>query len=143
MQSEQSVRQEIRSLVQEKLDAGVCVRAEWFTAEILTAKNRIEGEDADFYVSCAAQILPQIVKRVIGQYDPKPVTDRQLLLPGFEHLQKAYTVQRGGEVVLVPVDQLTDDEIEARALEYEAMAMGCRAHAKELRVYRRTRKLAA
>ena len=36
-----------------------------------------------------------------------------------------------------------DDEIEARAEEYEAMAKGCIAHAKELRAYRRARGLAA
>lgn len=39
----------------------------------------------------------------------------------------------------VRVSNVPEDEIEARALEYEAMARGCVAHAKELRAYRRGR----
>lgn len=43
----------------------------------------------------------------------------------------------------VRVANVPADEIEARAEEYEAMAKGCIAHAKELRAYRRARGLAA
>lgn len=145
MRSKTDVTSEIRKMVSDKIDAGIIVRVEWLTTEILSMKSDIHGDDADFYVACGVDFIKDTVKRCIGQYQPKPsaVTDRQLVMEGFDFMQKAYTVDREGETVLVPVDMLTDDEIEARAYELEAMARGCIAHAKELRAYRRGRGQAA
>lgn len=142
MRSKTDVTTEIRRLVQDRVGAGISIRVEWFTQEILTMKSEIEGDDADFYVACAVDFIKDTVKRTVGEYAPKAssVTDRQIVMDGFDHMQKAYTVTRDGEQVLVPIQLLTDDEIEARALEYEAMARGCVAHAKELRAYRRGRQ---
>lgn len=64
---------------------------------------------------------------------------RQLVLDGFEHLQIAYTFEREGRTVLVPVDQCSEIELERRAREYDDMANGCRAHSRELREYIATR----
>lgn len=61
-------------------------------------------------------------------------------LPGFEHMQRGYQVERNGIRLLVPTDLLTDEEIEARAAEYDAMAAGCRAHARELRDFLERRR---
>ncbi|WP_423208772.1 hypothetical protein [Paracoccus yeei] len=145
MRSKTDVTSEIRRLVQERVNAGISIRVEWFTQEILSMKCEIEGDDADFYVACAVDFIKETVKRTVGEYAPKAsaATDRQIVMDGFDHMQKAYTVNRDGEQVLVPVQHLTDDEIEARAEEYEAMAKGCIAHAKELRAYRRARGAAA
>ena len=143
MRSTADVTREIRDFVQSRIDAGVIVRVEWLTTEILAAKSNIEGDDAEFYEACAVHFIKDRVKRVIGDYEPQArQTPEQLTLDGFQHMQKAYTVERRGETVLVPVDQLSFDEIEARACEYEAMAEGCVAHAQELRVYNRSRQAA-
>ena len=144
MRSKTDVTNEIRKLVSERVDAGVIVRVEWLTTEILNMKADIHGDDADFYVACGVDFIKDTVKRCIGQYQPKAATstDAQIVMEGFDHMQKAYTVDREGETVLVPVDMLTDEEIEARAAELEAMARGCIAHAKELRAYRRGREAA-
>lgn len=123
----------IRDFIQSKLDAGLILRAEWVTAEIIATKDEPDCADADFYLICARNHVAEIVKRCIGKYSPKPVTDDQLKLPGFEHLQKAYQVERDGVRLLIPTDQVTDEELLARAQEYDAMAAGCTGHALEIR----------
>ena len=133
MQSTTEVTREIRKIVQNKIDAGAIVRVEWLTSEILHNKDDIEGADADFYLTCGADFVKKTVKRVIGGYAPRPETDQQLVMDGFDHLQRAYTIERDGLTVLVPVTMLTDQELKARAIEYESMAAGCKAHAKEIR----------
>jgi hypothetical protein len=145
MRSKTEVTTEINRIVTDRIDAGETVRVEWLTQEILAIKDKIDGEDADFYVACAADFIKYTVKRVIKKYAPQPeaVTDMQVRMDGFDHMLKAYTVQRDGETVLVPVKQLSDTEIEARAQEYEAMAHGCVAHSRELRAFRRGRARAA
>ncbi len=128
---------EVRNFIQERLDAGIILRPEWVTAELLAGKSEPKCEDADFYLICARSHLAEVVKRCIGKYRsaPSAVSDAQLVLPGFEHLQRGYQVERGGVRVLVPTDILTDAELLARADEYDAMALGCRAHAKEIREF--------
>lgn len=128
-----SIYTEVREFIQSKLAAGVILRADWVTAEIMGSKSEPECEDADFYLICARDKISDTVKRCLGKYKPALVTDDQLKLPGFDHIQQAYPVERSGERLLVPVDLLTAQEIEARASEYDAMAAGCRAHARELR----------
>lgn len=44
-------------------------------------------------------------------------------------------MMRDGDVVIVPVDQCTDDELKARAAQLDEMAKGCMAHALEIREY--------
>lgn len=124
---------EVRDYIQSKLDAGLILRAEWVTAEIIATKDEPECGDADFYLICARNHIGEVVKRCIGKYSTKPTTDAQAKLPGFEHMQKGYQVERQGVRLLVPTDKLTDAELLARADEYEQMAVGCRAHARELR----------
>lgn len=140
---ESSIYPEVRKYIADKVLRGEVVIVDWLTHEIVASKAEISGLDVEFYRVCAFTHVKDVVKRCVGKYDAKEQTDKQLRLDGFEHLQVAYTVTREGQVVLVPVDQLTDDEIEARASEYMAMAESCRAHARELRSYRRARKLAA
>ncbi len=140
---ESSIYPEVRKFIAEKVARGDVVVIDWLTHEIVSSKAAITGTDTEFYRICAFTHVKDVVKRCIGKYDGQPKTDRQLTLDGFEHLQVAYTVMRDDQIVLVPVDQMTDEEIEARAKEYEAMALGCRAHARELRSYKSARRDAA
>jgi hypothetical protein len=137
--SETSIYGDVRKFIADKVANGEIVVVEWLTHEIISSKSDIDGGDTEFYRVCAYTHIKDVVKRCVGKYDSKPVLDQQLTLDGFEHLQVAYTVERDAQIVLVPVNQLTDDEIEARAKEYERMALSCRAHARELRAYQAAR----
>lgn len=141
--AETSIYAEVRKIISDKVAAGQVVVIDWLTHEIISNKDAIEGTDTEFYRVCAYTHVKDVVKRCIGKYGPKNETDDQLVLSGFEHLQVAYSVVRDGDIVLVPVDQLTDAEIEDRACEYERMSKGLIAHARELRSFRRSRVGAA
>ena len=133
--SDTSIRTEVRAAVEEKITAGVAVRADWIAVGILEAKAGIEGADAEFYRVCAYNEIRRIAKEVLGKWKATDETPEQLVLPGFTHLCKAYPMERDGEVVLVPVDQCTVSELLHRAEQLDEMAAGCRAHAKEIRAY--------
>jgi hypothetical protein len=136
----ENVASEIRKFIADKIAQGDHIVVEWLTNEIVSSKSNIEGEDAPFYRTCAYSYVKDVVKRSVGKYDKRaPETDKQIVMAGFDHLQVAYTVERSGDVVLVPVDQVTDDELLARALEYDAIAEGCINHAQEIRSYVRAR----
>lgn len=133
--SDISIRTEVRAVIDEKISAGVAVRADWVAVGILEAKAGIEGADAEFYRVCAYNEIRRIAKEVLGKWKATDETPEQLVLPGFTHLCKAYPMERNGEVVLVPVDQCTASELLHRAEQLDEMAAGCRAHAKEIRAY--------
>lgn len=141
--NETSVTEEIHKLIDDKINSGVVVHADWIAASILSIKDQIEGDDAPFYRVCAYRDVVRIAKRVIGKFKADDTTPEQLVLAGFEHLCKAYPMDRNGAVVLVPVTLCTDEELLARAAQLEKQAKGCRAHARELLDYVAARELAA
>ena len=138
-----SLFDEIRRFVDHKINTGQPALVSWVTTEILARKSEVVGSDAPFYLFCARSVIHDIVKRVIGKYNdqskPGGEKDEQIVLPGFEHLQRAYTVKRADEITLVPIEQLSDKELLARADEYDAMAAGCLRHAFEIRRYVKAR----
>ena len=133
--SDTSIRTEVHAVIEEKISAGVAIRADWVAVGILEAKAGIEGADAEFYRVCAYNEIRRIAKEVLGKWKATDETPAQLVLPGFTHLCKAYPMERDGEVVLVPVDQCSTSELLLRAEQLDEMAAGCRAHAKEIRAY--------
>lgn len=143
MMNEESVYHEIGKFVSDRVDSGVITPVEWIITEFLQTRSDISGADAPLYKTCTRSHLQKIVKKVIGRYDveARAETDPQLRLEGFEQLQRAYTVTREEKVLLVPIYKLTDDELLARAAEYDKMAKGCRDHAKELRGFVRSRRV--
>jgi hypothetical protein len=135
-----SIYTEVRKFVQDRIDSAIITRVEWLTSEYIGSKDKVEGEDLPFYQTCALAHVNEVVKSVVGKFEPKKTrADDQMIFPGFNHMQKAYTIHRDGVRLLVPVELLTDNEIDARADEYDAMAQGCRDHARELREFKTAR----
>lgn len=131
-----NVHGEIRKLIADCVERGEARTVASYVDYIMANHSAIEGDDADFYLICARARIKDIVSATIGKFTPKAKqSDAQLVLDGFEHLQVAYTFERNGETMLVPVDQCSEMELASRAREYEEMAAGCRAHAREIREY--------
>lgn len=130
-----SINAEIHRLIDDKIAAGVLVQTHWIAHEVLGRHDDIDGNDAEWYRVCTFKEVCRIAKSAIGKYRADEETNEQLVLPGFVHLCKAYPLSRDSELVLVPVDQCTDDELLTRASELDKMAKGCVAHARELREY--------
>ena len=137
MFSEKELTAEVAELVRRGLLEGRTVQTSWLANAVISRHELIEGDDKDFYVLCAWSHVRVIVRQVLRRYkaEPEAKTDPQIVMPGFERLQRGYLVDREKESVLVPTDQLTDAELNAKANEYGRMAEGCRLHALELRRY--------
>jgi hypothetical protein len=130
-----NITAEVHKLIDEKVASGAIVYRDWIAQEILASHDDIDGEDAAWYRVCTFKEICRIAKSAIGKYKADDVTSDQLLFPGFTHLCKAYPLNREGELVLVPVNQCSDDELLKRADELDKMAKGCVSHAAELREY--------
>lgn len=134
--SQESIRTELRKFIDDKIARGEPTPVNWVTREFMERKGDIEGGDVHFYLTCAEFFIKRLVKECIAKYDSKSgKVEQQIVLPGFAYLQVAYTVQRQGETVLVPLQQVTDVELEARAAEFVESAKGLRHHAREIRDY--------
>lgn len=139
MTSKRFIDGEIRLMLAELIDAGRICDVDLLCTEYLGRKAPPEGDDADFYLVCADDFLRRNLRGLIGKLQPKSTTEIELAFDGFDHMQKAYPVMRDGRQVIVPTQLLTDEEIDDRAWELDAMAVGCTAHANELREYKRRR----
>ena len=138
------IRALITMLVADKIAAGQLVNQTWTVTEILNRHDDIEGSDKDFYLVAARHWVNGEVKSAIGKYEPTTSSENdQLVLDGFEYLQKAYPLLRGAVRVLVPINQITNAEWDAKEKEYERMGDGCYAHAREIRDYRSSRQQTA
>lgn len=117
--------------------------ANWITHTIVGRHEPEIGRDAEFWRYCGYSTVRDAVRRHInGRAGDRPERDeRQLRLPGYEHLQAYYIVKRKrlGEVG-VPIQQMTDQEFDEKIGRYEAMGANCMAHAEELRRYKDARR---
>lgn len=141
MLNEDSIYADVRKFVSDLVDSGVETPVEWITSNFLNSRGEIAGEGAALYRYCTRAHVNRIVKKVVGKYDveTRSASDTQDPLPGFEYLQRAYTVPRESKTVLVPIYKCTDAELLDRAAECDRQARGCRAHARELRSFVKAR----
>lgn len=102
-----------------------------------------QSEDSMFWRHCGYATTRDAVRRQINARagDRDEADKRQAKLPGFQHLQYYYIVKRPkvGEVG-VPIDSMTDSEIDEKIVRYEGMSVACKDHADELRGYKATRR---
>lgn len=123
---------------------GAVVEKEWLTNAVMSDHSDVTGDDADFAVCLARSAVADRVDRYfrsvkISTDIPDPAQDP---LPGFKRVQKKYVFERDGKQVIVPVDDMTDEEIDAKADEHRAMGRGHFAHADELLRYKSIRRAA-
>jgi hypothetical protein len=136
-ESIKDVQDVIRAIVTEKIDAGQRVNMHWVTVEVLNKYPSVYGDDAAFYLITAREYVADQVKRSITKID-KVLKDvgAQLVMDGFEYLQKAYSLELGEDGrELIPIDQISDSDLLARADEYYKMSVGNRKHGDEIVAY--------
>tara|TARA_R110000787_G_scaffold44892_4_gene109770 strand:- start:173 stop:604 length:432 start_codon:yes stop_codon:yes gene_type:complete len=61
--------------------------------------------------------------------------DSQLTIEGTKYVQKYYSINRDGEQLGVPVDDLTKEEVKSKADHLRKMGRACLRHARELEEY--------
>ena len=106
----------------------------WLTTAVLAQHD--DETDTPFAACCGRYTVEQSVDRYFRELRASEqaigIDDPQHLLPGFRRLQQRYLSKRGGEIVAVPIHQLTDGEIHQKAAELRAMGDGLHRHADEL-----------
>jgi hypothetical protein len=135
------VSAEIERQIEKHMADGAVLDPVWLTQAIMAQHGEVDGADASFHLCCAREHVRAEVRRRFNRFKLTPEThsDPQLVLPGFDKLQRYYATERDGEARIVPIEMLSVAEIEAKAGELEAMGRGCFAHADELRQYRSMR----
>lgn len=133
------LRREIHRIVDAHLTAGRKIVWAWLVKDVLDHHPLPLIRDHDFNLTCRNIAVGECAREVLRDLklaadDPKKVSGTGTL-PGFEHLQRAYPVERDNEVIIVPIDQMTRTERLDRARQYRRMAQGCIAHARELERY--------
>jgi hypothetical protein len=130
------LEQKAQQLITAKIKDGQIVQMHWAVQELILQQGPISGDGVEFFLFCAREHVYRVVKKIVDRYECAESEDgRQIVLAGFEYLQAAYTVKRGGEIQLVPVHLISDDELLMRACEFKKQIIGLNAHAMEIERY--------
>ena len=133
---------EVQSVL-ESLDDEPRWSAVWITQEVLNRHPDIDGNDSDFYVCMTRSSVRDHVRKHLNRYKLNPETqihpDKQIVMAGFERLQKRYALTDGEDEVLIQTQTATDVQLLTKADELDRMGEGCHQHAQEIRRYVATR----
>jgi hypothetical protein len=130
------MEKEVADIIERRIEAGQETVTSWLVTEVINNHADITGEDVEWYRVCAYGHMSGVVRKVISKYRPteEGIVNNQLVLDGFERLQRAYAVNRDGPMI-VPIDLLTIDEIKEKIRELSAIRRGLSQHIKELQRY--------
>jgi len=144
MYSLSTLNQEIQTVIEE-MESHSRLHPDWITQAVIARHPDVDGNDSDFYQCCTRSGVRDAVRKRLNRYkaDPNDQTDAQIVMEGFDRLQKRYLIKENGEQVAVRIECLTRQQILAKALEQERMGYGCFQHAEELRRYAEQAKAAA
>ena len=135
--SEQALYGEIEDAINTALEGGGTAPASWITQAVMQRHPGVDGPDASWMENQARRYVRRCVQKVLSRDKASADNggDPQLILPGFDYLQKRYTFERDGEQVVVSIEHATLADLRARAEELDRMAVGCQRHAREIRRY--------
>jgi hypothetical protein len=142
--------EQINAVLERLQELGQKWEPKWITKEICdrhTGGLREEDESVEdavaFWRFTGSGFTRDAVRRRINaRAETKPEDQenpRQSVLEGFDRLQSYYLVRRGGEDLGVPVQGMTDAELDAKAAQIRRMGDGCHAHSDELIRYKNER----
>ena len=137
MLTQADLEMEVFTVIERALAQGNVAPAAWITQSVIADHTAISGDDADWYRLCAYGHVRDAVRKCLRRYrlDPETAADPQLTLEGFERVQKMYLVERAGDQVIVPTEQLTPTEVGDKIAELRQMGTGCFLYADELERY--------
>jgi hypothetical protein len=144
---------EVRQIIADRSVDGTIINRGWLVAAILKKhpiKRPSEKQPDDFSICCRQLAVSAAVDKALarlkhedeGGADPDTIEFDLPRKPGFRHLRQIYPLRRDGQIFLVPIDQMTDEEMNAKAATYDKASESYAEHAEELRRYRRTRRAA-
>jgi hypothetical protein len=144
---DKSIAAEVREYYNNLLEEKKPIRTAWAVEGILQLHQDIAGGDAEWYMVCGRGYVWEAVTAYVRSIKASQESDdtapqMELLFPGYKRLQKVYSVERDGHQMIVPVELLSDDEVDSMIEMHERAAQGHLLHADELRRFKGGRRIA-
>lgn len=148
------IREEIREEYERMAGANVVIKTDVLVGAIVhrhmpTIYAMPDSDEAELFVGAlntatwdhAVDYMNQVAAQLDNGEQDKASGQMRFVGGGFESevLQDRYAIKRGKDRVHVPLEQMSDLEIEAKAQDLELQARGLVRHAGELRRYLRWR----
>jgi hypothetical protein len=141
--SSAELRQLIKATIDRILAAGQPVTKSWSIQAVRRHIVRPDGEQSWYWLECESIAIDALVGAYIRELrnveiESEP-SDAQMIIPGYERLQRFYSVVRAGEQTLVPIDQLLSFEVEQKKAEFRRNIAGLSTHLDEFTRYHEQR----
>ena len=137
------LEKEASKMIADRIQNNQPVQMTWAVNELIQKQGIIKGDGVPFYELCAREYIYNVIKKAVSKYESASTNEaesNQTTLVGYDLLQEAYTVERDKERQLIPVNDLTDQELLERADEFEKQSATLIAHAEEIRLFVAKRK---
>ncbi len=138
--------QKIASEIKNLIDAKKVINPNNITAKICADHKDELTDNADFSTYNIHANVRNVVGKMISQkFNDKKnnIDENQLVMEGFEQLQKYYIVNRGKIDLAIPIDEMTTSEVNERAEKLRKIGASYYKHADELELYFKTKKIIA
>jgi len=124
-----------------ELSTNAVVPKSWLAQAVVLRHQNVSGGDADFAIWAMGQAINRAIEAFFRRIkaSEEAADDPQMILPGYERLQRRYLVTRGGEVASVPVQLVTDEEFRLKISEMNNMQEGLEKHKLEILRFMRER----
>jgi hypothetical protein len=138
---------DLRVIVHDAIGDALATDGE-FSKRTLTQRlvlTHLDADDSDCARAAAWYAFGSLIRQGMKQFDKEAPESEpsQLVLDGFDLVQRAYLVERDGESRLVRTDLMTLAEGRAKAASLRSFAQGALKHADELDAYFDAREAAA
>ena len=137
---------EVKQVYEEMIEEHRETPSVWVITEIVNRHPGVEGEDSPWYIDRAYSDVSDAVERYVRRVkasEDQPAVEQEDLFPGYRRLQRRYVVTRSSAQIIVPVEDLTDEEVLSKIQEHKAQAEGHLLHAEELQRFLTERRQSA
>lgn len=132
---------EISSVIDQLMADKIVIDPRSVASMVCSSHNEELMEEAPFsthnnYTNVRREVRAVMSKKLVVSEDN---FNSQLTIEGTKYVQKYYSINRDGEQLGIPVDQLTKEEVKDKAAHLRKMGRACLLHATELEEYTENR----
>ena len=135
MYTEEDLNKDIKQLVAHELKHNFRLDPDVIAREIIASR-------LDFFANFVVkEFITERVERQLAELQVTPENQARarvnpdLIIPGYERLQKVYLIETTKNWVAMPLDKLSREQIDAQIAELLAIGEGSYIHAEELKLY--------
>lgn len=133
------IREDVAAVLTDMEEQGVRAIGPGAVVHDVIASFGVHDDQDPRYQQAMIEHVHRVVNQMINSYKVQPETDDQvdgqLVLPGYQRLQRRYLVKEDGATFAVQVQALKDDQLYEKAAELRNMGEGCFLHADEIERY--------